>query len=361
MFVNNTVAAISITAINVNIGTCNYHGWAGATSLGPNSRLIITQTKTGDGEGCTGPSPRHFDTSDIGKNKRSNVGNCTHPDGIIPTVSATIDGKKQTFSDTKQVLNTRGIDPGSCPPHTRGSNESTQWSRIGTSCPTASLTLAPPTQTHPIGTTAKVTATLVNGCGQPLSGAAINFSVLSGPNMALPGSGTTDSNGQASFSYLSALPGTDVLDATIANPAGTITSNTVNVTWVGGYLAQGSFVIADTSDAIGHHVTFWGAQWAAQNMPSGGNAPTGFKGFTNNTQTSPPKCGQTWTTSAGNSPPPPKGPLPTYLAIIVSSSIKKSGTKITGNVVEIVTVKVASGYNNSPGGAGKGTVIGKIC
>ena len=100
-------------------------------------------------------------------------------------------------------------------------------------CSADSLTLAPPTQTHIVGQTATVTATLDDGCGQPVHGATVDFSVLSGPDVGTNGGATADANGQASFSYRGLTAGTDTLDATVTNPAGTITSNTVNVIWLG--------------------------------------------------------------------------------------------------------------------------------
>jgi hypothetical protein len=127
------------------------------------------------------------------------------------------------------------------------------------------------------------------------------------------------------------------------------------------FLARGSFVIADTNAATGTQVTFWGAQWAKKNAPSGGPAPSSFKGFADNLQTTPPACGQTWTSLPGNSSKPPKGPLPAFMEIIVSSSVTKHGRTISGNIVEIVTVKVAHGFAANPGHAGTGVVVGKIC
>jgi Bacterial Ig-like domain (group 1) len=356
-FVNNTGAPVSITGITVNVSTCSYHGWAGATSLPAGKQLIVTQLMSGAASGCTGPTPDSMDTSDIGPNGVSYASNC-HPDGIKPTVDATIDGSPQTFTDSGQVLNTGGFDLAACP---AGTNESTQWSPVGESCPSSSLTLAPPSQTDPIGSTATVTATFKDSCGHPLQGAVIDFSALSGPNAGTSGMGTTDSGGHASFSYTSTKPGTDTLQASTTNPAGTITSNDVTVTWVGAFLARGSFVIADTSAVMGQHVTFWGAQWAKRNVPSGGPAPSAFKGFASTTQSSPPTCGQTWLSRPGNSARPPKGPLPAFMAVIVSSSVTKAGHTISGNVVEIVTVKVSPGYANNPGHRGTGIVVGKIC
>src|SRR5579864_2282069 len=85
----------------------------------------------------------------------------------------------------------------------------------------------------------------------------------------------------------------------------------------------GSFVVGDKS-ATGT-VTFWGAQWSKLNVFSGGAAPSAFKGFALHGATA---CGATWTTDPGNSSPPPAGPLPAYMAVVVTSTSTKSGSQI---------------------------------
>ncbi len=121
----------------------------------------------------------------------------------------------------------------------------------------------------------------------------------------------------------------------------------------------GAFVIGDKNSAIGTNVTFWGAQWWKLNALSGGSAPAAFKGFAD--QPATPSCGTNWSTDPGNSPPPPNGPLPAYMGVIVSSSISQSGSTISGNTPSIVVVKTAPGYQPDPGNAGTGTVVATIC
>jgi hypothetical protein len=211
-----------------------------------------------------------------------------------------------------------------------------------------------------VGDTATVTATLTNGCGTPLQGANVTFNVTSGPNAGTTGSGTTDTNGQARFSYSSLTPGTDTVQASVTNPAGTITSNTVQVTWTAPFApGGGAFVIGDQNSAAGSAVTFWGAQWAHLNSLSGGPAPASFKGYALNPTT--PSCGATWSTDPGNSAPPPAGPLPKYMAVIVTSSAAKSGPTISGNTPHIVIVKTNPGYAPDPGHAYTGTVVSQVC
>jgi hypothetical protein len=124
--------------------------------------------------------------------------------------------------------------------------------------------------------------------------------------------------------------------------------------------AGGSFVIGDDDAAIGTPVTFWGAQWSKQNSLSGGAAPAAFKGFAD-APASPPACGTSWSTSPGNSSGPPRGPLPEFIAVIVSSHITKSGATISGDTPEVVVVKTGSGYAPNPGHAGTGSVVARIC
>jgi PKD repeat protein len=125
-------------------------------------------------------------------------------------------------------------------------------------------------------------------------------------------------------------------------------------------VAGGTFVIGDGNAAIGTAVTFWGSQWWKENDLSGGSAPASFKGF-ENMPAGLPACGTSWSTSPGNSAPPPSGPLPAFMAVIVSSSISKSGATISGNTVHEVIVKTNPGYAPNPGHPGTGTVVAIIC
>jgi len=225
-FVNNTSLPVTIGSVAIKFGTCTFSMWPN-TTLNPNQQFIVTQTASGAAAGCDNTAG-FFDTSDIGPNGSSWVGHCDQS-GIVPEIDATIDGVPNTFTDSGQVLNTGGIDLASCP---NGTNESEQWTSVGSApCPGATLSLAPPSQNVPVGSPATVTATLQNSCGTGLQGAPITFTVQSGPNAGTTGTVTTDVNGQASFTYTGTVPGTDTIVATTTNPAGTITSNTVNVVW----------------------------------------------------------------------------------------------------------------------------------
>ncbi|HZU58716.1 MAG TPA: Ig-like domain-containing protein [Actinocrinis sp.] len=223
--VNNAPIAVTVDSVIVKVSTCTWDIWPHGTVLQPGEQLIVTQTTTVAAATCGGTSGA-FDTSDVGVNGAGTT--CT-PDGVIPEIDTTIDGVASAFQDTGQVLNTGGVDRAAC---AGGPNESQQWSSVGTqSCPGSVLSLAPATQTDAVGSSASVTAHLANSCGTALQGAKIDFAVQNGPNAGKTGSGTTDQNGDAVFSYTGAATGTDTDVASTTNPAGTITSNTVSVVW----------------------------------------------------------------------------------------------------------------------------------
>jgi sugar lactone lactonase YvrE len=120
------------------------------------------------------------------------------------------------------------------------------------------------------------------------------------------------------------------------------------------------FVIGDLNSSVGSHVTFWGAQWAQQNALSGGSAPKSFKGFGAMPSGNPPSCGQSWATNPGNSSTPP-ATVPQFINVIVTSSVNKSGSRVSGTISKIATIQVDPGYSPDPGTPGTGTVTAVIC
>ena len=141
-----------------------------------------------------------------------------------------------------------------------------------------------------------------------------------------------------------------------------------NITYVNGIFTLlipgfapggGSFVLGDQESAVGTAVTFWGSQWSKDNPTSSGSSAASFKGFAVDTPTL--ACGATWTTDPGGSASPPSGPLPTYMAVLVTGTYAKSGSQISGNVIHIDIVKTDSGYASDPGHAGPGKVVDQVC
>ena len=351
---NDNTASVVINQVNVHLGACMYT-WSGpiyGVVLAPGASLITTQRSSGVAAGCTGPDPSTFDSSDI-----PNRGTCTN-DGIQATVDVIVDGATTTYADSGQVLNTGGVDPGAC----TGGDEATQWVRIGSEpCPGQTLSLVPTAQSEPVGTTATVSAIFTDSCGNPLSDVAVGFKVTAGPNAGKTGSGLTDSTGTATFSYASSVTGIDSLQANVTNAVGFITtSNSATVTWTIVFApGGGSFVIGNDNAVLGNTVNFWGSQWAWHNSLTGGLAPRSFKGYAD--QPATPACGEAWTSDPGNSTPPPDGPLPQLMAVIVTSSVHQTGPEISGDIVEIVVVKTDPGYHPNPGHAGRGSVVAVIC
>ncbi|HMH02381.1 MAG TPA: thrombospondin type 3 repeat-containing protein [Terriglobales bacterium] len=121
----------------------------------------------------------------------------------------------------------------------------------------------------------------------------------------------------------------------------------------------GLFVVGDlVSLAGGSTVNFWGSQWAQNNPLTSGAAPSAFKGFEDGTTT--PTCGGTWTSKPGNSSNPP-GTIPQFMGVIVSSSIQKNGSAISGNVKKIIVIQTNPGYGPAPGKPGTGKVVAIVC
>jgi hypothetical protein len=196
----------------------------------------------------------------------------------------------------------------------------------------------------PSGTLSDFSATINWGDGSSSAG------TVSGPN---GGPYTvTGSHHYASTNNFSIT--TSITD--VGGATATTSCNTIIFAFAPG---GGAFVIGDKNSAIGRTVTFWGAQWWKKNSLSGGGAPASFKGFAESP--AGPTCSVAWNTDPGNSTPPPSGPLPAYMAVIVTSSTSMSGSEISGNTVHIVIVKTNAGYSPDPGNPGTGTVVAQIC
>ena len=139
-----------------------------------------------------------------------------------------------------------------------------------------SITLAPLTQTQPVGGPAvTVTATLINNFS-PDPGMPVTFKITSGPNSGATSVITTDANGLAKFTYVSASSGTDTVTASYVDPfCGTHAASPATVTWVKAgpsitTQATPTAITVGTSITVGDTATFHGASVA----------PTGSVSFT---------------------------------------------------------------------------------
>ena len=95
------------------------------------------------------------------------------------------------------------------------------------------ILLTPTDATNPINTNHTLTARIQDTLGNPVSGRDVDFEVIAGPNTGLTGSDVTDGGGEATFTYSSALVGTDVIVARFTNSQQVlVTSNQATKTWI---------------------------------------------------------------------------------------------------------------------------------
>jgi len=98
----------------------------------------------------------------------------------------------------------------------------------------AGVLLSPSSATNPVGSMHTLTATVQDQAGHPVSGVTVTFTVTSGPNAGVTGTGVTGADGKATFSYSSSTAGTDHIVASFHDATGALhTSNEVTKTWEG--------------------------------------------------------------------------------------------------------------------------------
>lgn len=239
------------------------------------------------------------------------------------------------------------------------SNSATAHSTVGVAdaalaasgaCSATSLrTYSGPTATFvdaasPSGTASDFTATINWGDGTSTAGIV---SSAGGGHYAVGGAHTFPSVGRFTLT-------TTIRD--VGGSIGTASCSTIGFSFAPG---GGTFVISTGRDQMGGAVTFWSAAWSQNNSLVGQTGPRSFKGFASDPKA--PTCGARWTADPGNSTPPPSGPLPTYMGVIVSGSVTKTGSRVSGDTVHIVVVKVDPGYASNPGHTGTGTVVAVVC
>ena len=100
--------------------------------------------------------------------------------------------------------------------------DATRFSTVG---------LTPASATNPQYSPHTVTATATSSGGAPVSGVAVSFRVLTGPNTGQVGSGTTDVNGRATFNYWDDLSDPPDSTDTIQASIGSLRSNIVSAIW----------------------------------------------------------------------------------------------------------------------------------
>ncbi len=216
---NPTAAPITVSQVSVDDhsslpGGKVFDNLWGSFTVPPGQSVILTENPP-----ASNPAFDNFDTSSFPPT-------CT-PMAVAPTVTLTIGGVATTLTDSTHVLDTTGIDLGSCPPD---QNESIQWRPIGSAgASQATLSLGPAAVTAVAGASVTETATLLDGSGQGLPHAVVAFSVTSGPDAGTTGTAATDANGHASFTF-SGTPGEDTVVAQVTT-VGSFSSAPTQVLW----------------------------------------------------------------------------------------------------------------------------------
>lgn len=212
------------------------------------------------------------------------------------------------------------------------------------------------------GMPASLAAALTEDGTRPVAGRSVTIGLGTG-SAAQTCSATTSATGAATcaISAVNQSLGAGGLTATFGGDGFYAPASAGATSLVFAFAAGGSFVVGNGSDHLGGSVTFWADTWSASNTLSGGQAPPSFKGFANTLASTPPTCGGTWSSDPGNSSGPPAGPLPTYLGVVVTSSVDKPGSTVTGNITQIVIVKTDPGYAPDPLFHGTGTVVAVLC
>lgn len=225
----------------------------------------------------------------------------------------------------------------------------------------SALAITAPTAIANGGSTS-LAAVLTEDGTQPIAGRTVTLGLGSGAS-AQQCTATTNAAGLATCSIATVNQplGPDALFASFAGDGFYAPSSASAASLEFAYASGGVFVVGDGSVHVGGSITFWSATWSGNNSISGGPGPASFKGFANTPASTPPACGGTWTSDPGNSSGPPAGPLPGYMAVVVSSSVDKSGSTITGNITEVVIVKTDPGYAPNAGSPGTGTVVAVLC
>jgi len=183
-------------------------------------------------------------------------------------------------------------------------------------------------------------------------------------------SGATNASGVASctISSVSSTLGPTTLTTSFTGDSYYLGASDSDPVIVFAFPSRGAFVLGDNSVTAATpttSLTWWADSWWQPNSLSGGIAPSSFKGFAGGVTTLPitspaSSCGTTFATAPGNSPPPTNG-VPSYMGVVVSSSVTKTGSTINGSWAKIVVVKTDPGYGPAPGHPGTGNIVATFC
>ena len=162
--------------------------------------------------------------------------------------------------------------------------------------------------------------------------------------------------------------GSKTLTATFGGDADYLGSSVSASVIVFAFPSTGVFALGDstvTAAGPATTVSWWSDAWWSLNALTGGTAPLSFKGFAATPVTLPttspsPTCGTRFSTGPGNSPPPAAA-IPSYMGVLVASSVTKSGSTINGVWAKIVVVQTNAGYAPTPGHPGTGVIVATFC
>jgi hypothetical protein len=188
----------------------------------------------------------------------------------------------------------------------------------------------------------------------PVPGRTLTFTLGSGSSPQTC-TGFTDASGNAAcdITAVDQPLGPGTVTASFAQDPYYLASADTRSTIVFAFPNGGAFVVGDRSATPGATVTYSDSQWSKVNSLSGGSAPSSFKGFATDPG-NPPACGGTFTADPGNSGHPPSA-VPSYMGVLVTSSVTKSGSTISGARSGIVVVRTTG----SP--SGRGVVVASFC
>jgi uncharacterized repeat protein (TIGR01451 family) len=213
-----------------------------------------------------------------------------------------------------------------------------------------------------LGSSATLQGTLREDGTTPISGRTLTLGLGSTTCTAV-----TNGSGVATCTVSTGTLGSQTLSATFAGDAFYLPSSDSSKTAiVFAFPSSGVFTLGDTTanTAGSSTVTWWDSSWNQLNTLTGGVAPSAFKGFASGVTlptTSPATiCSGPWTSSGGNSPPPP-ATVPSYMGVIVADSVSKSGNTVNGHYVKIVVVQTNPGYGPAPSNTGTGTIVATFC
>lgn len=166
--------------------------------------------------------------------------------------------------------------------------------------------------------------------------------------------------------YADSKLGVHSVTITINDAGGSQTTATTTLLAYG-YSSGGSFAISNTAlqaaTGAGTPVTFWSSQWAQSNRTATG-APAAFKGYIDAAPTmpAPPATvpnATVWNAHPGNAGAPP-ATVPSYMLVLVTTAVTKSGAAISGDVTHWAVVHTADGYAGNPGHPGVGSVAAVV-